>query len=70
MVSPSRPVEEVARDLKQAGFRVDQVLHAIGQVTGQAAPNLKRRLKSIRGVDDITDTHKDFDIGPPGAPVS
>jgi len=66
----NRSTHDVAKDLKQAGFKVDQVLDAIGQVTGHATPGLKGRLKKIRGVDDVSETHQDFNIGPPDAPVS
>ena len=69
VVSGDRPTREVADDLKQAGFHVEKVLHAIGQVTGRAAPGLKKRLRSIKGVADVSDTHEDFDVGPPDAPV-
>jgi vacuolar-type H+-ATPase subunit I/STV1 len=70
IASGERPVDEVAKDVREAGFQVDQVLQAIGQVTGRAAPTLKKRLKGIQGVADVTDTHEDFNIGSPGAPVS
>ena len=65
-----RPMHEITRDLHAAGFQVGDVLEAIGQVTGHAPANLKNRLKKIRGVKDVTGTHQDFNIGPPGAPVS
>ncbi|MEO8372652.1 MAG: hypothetical protein ABI806_25930 [Candidatus Solibacter sp.] len=65
-----RAMDEIARDLHAAGFQVGDVLEAIGQVTGHAPANLKSRLKKIRGVQDVTGAHEDFDIGPPGAPVS
>jgi len=70
VVSGDRPVHQVADDLKHAGFEVDQVLHGINQVTGRAAPTLKKRLRAIDGVADVSETHQDFDIGPPGSKVS
>ena len=69
-VLPNRPIEEVATDLKKAGFEVKQVLQGIGQVTGLAAPGLKARLKDIHGVADVSEAHEDFNIGPPDAAVS
>jgi hypothetical protein len=69
VVSGDRPVHEVAADLKSAGFEVEQVLDAINQVTGRAAPALKTRLKTIKGVEDVSETHEPFNIGPPDAPV-
>jgi hypothetical protein len=68
--SGDRPIEEVATDLKKAGFEVKQVLQGIGQVTGLAAPGLKARLKDIHGVADVSEAHEDFNIGPPDAAVS
>ena len=69
IASGERALEDVAKDLKTAGFEVGDVLHAIGQVTGNAAPSLKTKLKRIRGVAEVTDTHEDINIGPPEAPV-
>jgi len=70
VASGDRPVHEVAGALRDAGFEVDQILHGINQITGRAAPALKKRLRTIRGVADVSDAHEDFDIGPPDAPVS
>jgi hypothetical protein len=70
IMSGDRPIHEVAGDLKNAGFEIDQMLPAIGQVTGRAATSAKKKLKGIHGVADVTDTHEDFNIGPPDAPVS
>ncbi len=69
IVSGDRPMVEVTKDLKKAGFEVDQVLHAIGQVTGHAESGAKKRLLSIQGVAEVSDVHADFDIGAPDAPV-
>jgi hypothetical protein len=68
--SGDRPIQEVAGDLRSAGLEVDQVMDAINQVTGRAAPALKARLKKIRGVADVSEEHEPFNIGPPGSPVS
>ena len=65
-MSGERPIHEVARDLKAAGFDVGQVLDAIGSVTGSAEPKLAKQLRGIRGVADVSHDHP-IDIGPPGA---
>ena len=70
IISDNRSAGDVARDLKSAGFEVDQVLEGINQVTGRAAPHLKKRLESVKGVKKVQQMHKDFDIGPPGSKVS
>lgn len=67
IASGDRPLDEVAHDLKGAGFEVGQVLHAIGQVTGYGEPDQRDRLKRIPGVAEVSESHEDFDIGPPGA---
>ena len=68
-LSPGRRINDVARDLKAAGFEVNGVLDAIGVVTGRAAANLIPRLRKVRGVADVSPDHK-IDIGPPDAPIS
>ena len=70
VTSGERPIEQVAKDLESAGFKVNQVLHGIGQLTGSAHPELKKSLRSIPGVADVSDTHEDFNIGPPDGLVS
>ena len=64
-----RAVGDVTRDLKAAGFEVDQVLDAIGVVTGSADTKNLGRLRKISGVADLSPNH-DVNIGPPGAPIS
>ncbi len=66
----NRAMHEITQDLHAAGFQVGEVLEALRQVTGHAPANLKSRLKKIRGVEDVTPEHPEFNIGLPGAPVS
>ena len=68
-VSGDRHIHEVTRDLRASGFQVDQVLDAIGVVTGSAAPTHVAKLRRIRGVKDVS-SDQPVDIGPPGAPIS
>ena len=65
-VAPGRPIHEVTHDLKAAGFEVNEVLDTIGVVTGSAHPDQMPKLKSVRGVADVSPDHE-VDIGPPGA---
>lgn len=60
-----RPIHEVTHDLKAAGFEVNEVLDTIGVVTGSAHAGQMPKLKSVRGVTDVSADH-DVDIGPPG----
>ena len=70
VVSGERPLQDVAADLRRAGFEIDQMLDAIDLVTGRAAPGLRTRLAKIKGVKDVSEEHPPFNIGPPDAPVS
>jgi hypothetical protein len=69
VTSGERPLHEVAADLRRAGFKVEQTLDAIGQLTGRAAPGLKSRLAKVRGVTDVSAEHQPFNLAPPDAPV-
>ena len=67
--SGTRPLKEVARDLKDAGFEVEQVLDAINVITGKGPAGIEDTLRTTKGVADVSE---DFpvSIGPPGADVS
>ena len=64
--SGKRSVHEVARDLKDAGFEVDQVLDSINVVTGKGDAG---KLRSVKDVVDVSGDNP-VDIGPPGSSVS
>jgi len=67
--SGKRPLHEVARDLKDAGFEVEEVLDSINVVTGKGHAGSEGKLRSIQDVVDVSgDTP--VDIGPPGSAVS
>lgn len=63
--APGRSVLDLAADLRRAGFRVDQVLDAIGSITGTAEPASIAQVRAIDGVADVAMSH-DVDVGPPG----
>lgn len=65
-LSGDRPIHEVAKDLKAAGFNVEQVLEFAGSVTGSAHPKALQHLRKVKGVADVSPDHS-VDIGPPGA---
>ena len=67
-LSGDRPGHEVASDLRKAGLDVEQVLDAIGSVTGASASRNMLRLRAVRGVADVSREHPPFNIGPPDAP--
>ena len=57
-MSGSRPIHEVARDLRAAGFEVGQVLEVIGSVTGSADPQIRKKLAAISGVAHVGDDYE------------
>jgi len=64
--SGKRSIHEVARDLKDAGFEVEQVLDSINVVTGKGDAG---KLRSVQDVVDVSGDNP-VDIGPPGSSVS
>ena len=67
--SADRPINDIANDLKQAGFTVGSVLEEIGSITGAAAAETVNKLRSIPGVVDVS-PDAPIDIGPPDSPVT
>jgi len=67
--SGKRPLHDVVRDLKAAGFDVDQTLEAINIITGSAPANATKALRAVSDVVDVSEDHP-VDIGPPDSEVS
>jgi hypothetical protein len=67
-LSGERNVRDVARDLMAAGLEVDHVLEETGIVTGKADTGTHARLRTIRGVADVSADHP-INIGPPDSDV-
>jgi hypothetical protein len=62
--APGAPLDEIARQLTDAGFQVDDVLTAIGCITGSAEPAVAERIRSIPGVTDVSEEPV-VNVGPP-----
>ncbi len=62
--SGDRPIDDIAKDLKAAGFNVGQVLDTIGSITGAAGEETIRKVRSIAGVADVAPDIP-VDVGPP-----
>lgn len=71
-VTPSgtRSIHEVANDLKAAGFKVGEVLDAIGSITGHAHRDLIGKFESIKGVGKggVAEDHADIQLPPADEP--
>jgi hypothetical protein len=62
--SGDRPLQDVAKDLKKSGFKVDQVLHEIGLITGEGGEDVAVKLRKVKGVTDVS-ADVGADVGPP-----
>ena len=71
VVTPSgdRSLSDVRKDLVESGFSVDQVLGAIGLITGIADDDVADKVRELPGVADIS-PEIPTDVGRPDAPVS
>jgi hypothetical protein len=67
--SSDRPIHDVAKNLTEAGFAIDQVLGEIGCITGSASEDVAQQSRTIPGVVDVSPEHS-IDIGPPDAPIT
>lgn len=67
--SGDRALNDIKKNLTKAGFTVDQVLDAIGCITGSASDDVAKKLQAIPGIADVS-AETQCDIGPPDAPVT
>lgn len=70
ILSGDHPLDEVKKNLIDAGFAVDHVLSAIGCITGAASEDVAEKLRAIPGVADVSPEPPPVSIGPPDAPLS
>lgn len=61
-------VDGVAEELKAAGMNVDQVLGAVGVITGSVPSERRAVLERLPGVTAV-ETEQQFQIAPPDAEV-
>jgi hypothetical protein len=66
-LSGDRSVHDVEQELTQQGFKVDEVLDAVGSIKGSADPAIVKRLRTLPGVADVEEDSI-IDIGKPGDP--
>ena len=67
--SGNRSLKDIQKEVKGEGFSVDQVHEEIGIITGSASDDVAKKLKSIKGVTDVS-PEEGIDIGPPDSPVT
>ena len=68
--SGEQSLSEVKKNVKKAGFNIDQVLDEIGCITGTASDDVAHRLRALPGVADVSSEEPPINIGPPDAPVT
>lgn len=68
-VSTDRPLQDIAKDLSDAGLLGAQVLEEINVITGKAADKSLEKLRKVRGVVDVS-PDMPVDVGPPDSPTT
>lgn len=65
--SGDRPLQDIAKDLTDAGLFGAQVLEEINVITGKATDKSLGKLRKVRGVVDVS-PDMPVDVGPPDSP--
>lgn len=65
--SGDRPLDEVANELRKSGFKVGEVLHEMGLITGEGGDDVAEKLRKVKGVTDVS-ANPGADVGPPDSP--
>lgn len=61
-------IDELADRLRDAGMRVDQVLHPVGVITGSVPSAQRAMVEAVPGVAAVEDEAR-FQVPPPDAEV-
>jgi regulator of extracellular matrix RemA (YlzA/DUF370 family) len=64
------PLKKISAELKKKGFTIESTLEAIGQIIGKGNEKMKKEAMKIKGISDISESHQDFDIGPPDSKIT
>jgi hypothetical protein len=67
-LSGDRPINELASDIEEVGFVIDQVLEATNIITGSSTDSVADAVRAIPGVADVSAPTPDIDIGRPDSP--
>ena len=68
--SDQHALPDITQQLSAAGFKVEQVLAAIGSITGVGPDSAAERARAIPGVADVSPEGPPINIGPPDAPIT
>lgn len=65
--SGERSIDDVQKELREKGFKVDEVYDEIGSIIGEADDDdVVSDVRNITGVADVS-PNEPIDIGPPGS---
>ena len=64
--SGDRSIDDVEKELREKGFKVDQVFGEIGSLIGEAEDDVVEKARDISGVVDVS-PDQPINIGPPGS---
>lgn len=64
--SGDRPLEDVAKELKQSGFKVGQVLHETGLIAAEGGDDDAEKARKVKGVTDVS-ANVGASVGPPNS---
>jgi len=67
-LKPGADINTVAAALAQAGLVLESRLDAIGSITGKATPQVISRLRTVVGVDDVSELPQ-IQIAPPDSRI-
>jgi hypothetical protein len=62
--SGNRSLEDVAKDLRKSGLKVEEVLSEIGCITGVGGEGAAKKARKIDGVSDVS-ADAAVSVGPP-----
>lgn len=64
--SGDRKLEDVTKELRKHGFKVNNVLDEMGMITGEAEEAVVEKARKVKGVSDVSASGT-IDVGPPGS---
>lgn len=69
VTSGDQPIDKVAKELKERGFEVREVIAEFQSILGAASDDVAENVKSVPGVSDVSRT-PEADVGPPGTSLA
>jgi hypothetical protein len=61
-------IDRIATELRRKGMQIDQVLNAVGAITGSVSDDRRQDLRNVDGVESVADATT-FQLPPPDSPI-